>query len=233
MVDLTAEMTELWNRIGPPPAGRCKALQFVSAATGEGTSTVAREFARVAAAQSTRPVWLVDMDLWSGVQVAAIGREPARYGELGPETTGAPENQTFFAIEPPSRDPDGRELSSARYLHAHGVGGRKFWVTRFRPDGIEQHQSVEIVREAGYWDALRKHAEIIVVDAPAADRSEAALVIAPLVDATVLVVAADQGNARAPGALRDGIVASGGRCAGLVFNRARVEPPRFLKALLS
>ena len=33
-------------------------------------------------------------------------------------------------------------------------------------------------------------------------------------------------------ALRDAIHDAGGRCAGLVFNRAKVEPPRFLKALL-
>jgi hypothetical protein len=49
----------------------------------------------------------------------------------------------------------------------------------------------------------------------------------------VLVVAADAGAARPPGMLRDALNAAGGRCAGLVFNRARVEPPKFLKALLA
>jgi hypothetical protein len=175
MVDLTAEMTELWNRIGPPPAGRCKVLQFVSAGSGEGTSTVAREFARVAAGQVKRPLWLVDMDLWSSGQHAAIARDPARYGALGPATTGAPEGASFFTIEPPDQDSEGRVLSPGRHLHAHGVGGRQFWVTRFRPEGIDEGQSVEIVRDATYWDALRAHAELIIVDAPAADRSEAAL----------------------------------------------------------
>ncbi len=56
--------------------------------------------------------------------------------------------------------------------------------------------------------------------------------MAPGVDCTVLVVAAEEGDARGPAALRDAIDQAGGRCAGIVFNRARIEPPRFLKAIL-
>jgi hypothetical protein len=175
----------------------------------------------VASAHTKRAVWLVDLDLWAESQIKAIGREAARYGELGPETTGAPDDTAFFAIEPPG------EGSPAGHLRAHGIGGRKLWVTRFNGEGLADDQSVEIVRDPAYWDAIRKYADLVVVDAPAADRSEAALVIAPLVDSTVLVVAAEQGAVRAPGALRDAVVASGGTVAGLVFNRAKIEPPRF------
>ncbi|HWT53149.1 MAG TPA: sugar kinase, partial [Caulobacter sp.] len=46
MVDLNVEMTELWGALGAPPAGRPHVIQFISARRGEGTSTVAREFAR-------------------------------------------------------------------------------------------------------------------------------------------------------------------------------------------
>lgn len=234
MVDLSEEMAALWKRIGPPPPGRCRVLQFVSAASGEGCSTIAREFARVAARHATRPVWLVDMDLWSGgAQAEAIAAQPDRFGPLGPETGGAPDGAAFFTVHPPSRGPDGRPWPAARYLSAHGVGGRRLWVTRFRADAVGPRQSVEIVRDPAYWSALRRHAEFVVVDAPAADRSQAALVVAPLMDATVLVVAAEQGDARGRGVLRDALTAAGGRCAGLVFNRAQVTPPRFLQKLLA
>ncbi len=83
-----------------------------------------------------------------------------------------------------------------------------------------------------YWSALRRHAALVVVDAPAADRSTAAVIVAPFMDATVLVVAADGADTRAPAAVRDAIEQAGGRCAGIVFNRARIEPPRFLRAIL-
>mgnify|MGYP002778174527 CR=1 len=233
MVDLSAEMLELWGRVGPTPPGRCRVLQFVSATSGEGASTVAREFARVAAVHAGRPVWLVDMDLWAGAQADAVGAAPQLYGPLGPETTGTPDGSAFFAVHPPSRGPDGKPWPAGRYLSAHAVGGRKLWVTRFRNDLVRPGQSVEIVRDPAYWNALRRHAELIVVDAPAADRSQAALVTAPLVDASVLVVAAESGDARGPGVLRDALAAAGGRCLGLVFNRAKVQPPRFLQALLA
>lgn len=233
MVDLSIEMGVLLDRWGPVPTGRGRVVQFVAANAGEGASTVAREFARAAAERSARPVWLVDLDLWGAGQAEAIARSASRYGALGPETTGAPEGTAFFEVTPPSRGLDGRPWPAARYLSAHGVGGRKLWVTRFRHDNLRQNQSVEIVRDPAYWTAIRRHADWVVVDAPSADRSEAALVTAPLVDATVLVVAADARDVRGPGVLRDAIVAAGGRCAGLVFNRSRVDTPKFLKRLLA
>jgi Mrp family chromosome partitioning ATPase len=233
MVDLTEEMTELWGRFGPPPPGRGRLLQFVAATGGEGTSTIAREFARVAASRASRPVWLVDLDLWGSGQAEALAQEADRYGALGPETAGAPDGTAFFTVQPPSRGPGGKPWPAARYLSAHGVGGRKLWVTRFRADTVRANQTVEVVRDGAYWTAMRRHAEWVIVDAPAADRSHAALVTAPFMEASVLVVAADAGAARPPGMLRDALNAAGGRCAGLVFNRARVEPPKFLKALLA
>ena len=58
------------------------------------------------------------------------------------------------------------------------------------------------------------------------------LAMASLMDMTVLVVAADGADTRAPAALRDAIEQAGGHCAGLVFNRSQIEAPGFLKALL-
>ncbi len=79
---------------------------------------------------------------------------------------------------------------------------------------------------------MRRHAELVSVDAPAADRSAAAMAVAPFVDCTVLVVAAEGSDTRGPAALRDAIEAAGGRCAGIVFNRARISPPPFMKAVM-
>ncbi|HRD28578.1 MAG TPA: sugar kinase, partial [Caulobacter sp.] len=64
MVDLSAEMAELWASLGGTSPGRARAVQFVAARRGEGTSTVAREFAAYAASRAGRTVWLVDLDLF-------------------------------------------------------------------------------------------------------------------------------------------------------------------------
>ena len=73
---------------------------------------------------------------------------------------------------------------------------------------------------------------MVIIDAPAAERSGAAVAVAPFADFTVLVVAADQGDAAGPAALRDSITSAGGQCAGLVFNRAQADTPGFLKSII-
>jgi hypothetical protein len=232
MVDLTSEMAQLWTSLGAPSLNPVRVIQFVSAATGEGASTVAREFARFAAGRARKPVWLVDLDLTNAPQHRAIIADPVRYGVLGGQSAASPDGSAFFTVHPPTRGADGRPWPDARYLVAHSVGGARLWVTRFRRETLQPEQIVHILPTGDYWRALRKHAGLVVVDSPAVDRSGAALAVAPFMDFSVLVVAADEGDAAAPSALKEAILNAGGRCAGLVFNRARAEPPGFLKAIL-
>jgi Mrp family chromosome partitioning ATPase len=76
-----------------------------------------------------------------------------------------------------------------------------------------------------YWKALRRHADLVVVDAPHSQRSQAGVTVAPFMDDVVLVVAADEGDARAPAELRDDLADAGAQVAGLFVNRVRVESP--------
>jgi Mrp family chromosome partitioning ATPase len=232
MVDLTPEMAQLWGSLGAPLPGQARVVQFAAARGGEGTSTVAREFARFASHRVQKAVWLVDLDLLNAPQHKAIADDVARYGVMGRQSAASPDGSAFFTVQPPTRGPDGRAWPDARYLVAHAVGGSHLWVTRFRREILQPDQRVSVLPTGDYWRAMRRHAEIVVIDAPAIDRSGAALAVAPFADFTVLVVAADAGDPGGPAALRDSILAAGGRCAGLVFNRARTEPPRFLKTIL-
>jgi len=232
MVDLTAEMAQLLESLGPARPGQARVIQLVAATSGEGTSTVARELVRFAAGRARRPVWLIDLDLINSPQYAAVSADPARYGALGRATAASPDGSAFFTIQPPAFGPDGRPWRDARYLVAHPVGGPNFWVTRFRREALIGDQTAHVMPTGDYWNALRRHAELVVIDAPAADRSRVAMTTAPFVDFTILVVAADGADAAGPAALRDAIHAAGGQCAGLVFNRASVETPSFLKAFL-
>jgi Mrp family chromosome partitioning ATPase len=229
MVDLSAEMGELWASLGPPSGGRVRVIQFVGATAGEGTSTVAREFAFFAASRVGRRAWLVDLDVLGEPQTLAFAAQAGRFGPLGPPSNASPGGATFFTVQPPLRRPDGHAWSDSRYLAAYAVGTAPLWVTRFRRDALRGRQSVHISTTGEYWNALRRHADVVVVDAPPADRSQAALTVAQFMDETVLVVAADQADVQAPGRLRDAICAAGGRCAGLFLNRASVDTPRVLR----
>lgn len=236
MVDLSTEMAELSEhlglKVGQAAGGPGRVLQFVSAETGEGASTVAREFARHAAATARRGVWLIELDLLRGEQHAAIAADPARYGALGEATRASSDGSMFFSVSPRLKGVDGRAWPDARYLEAYPVGRARWWVTRFRRDVLRPGQSVRILNAPAYWSMLRTHADLVVIDAPAAERSQVSLAVAPNVDANILVVAADRQNTRAPLALRDALSEAGGYCAGLVFNRAASEPPAFLKSIL-
>jgi len=233
MVNLSAEMAELWASLGGTSPGRSRAVQFVAARRGEGTSTVAREFAAFAARKAGRSVWLVDLDLFSSPQHAALAAEPEVYGPLGKAVAATPEDgATFFTVQPPTLMPDGSAAADSRFLVAHPVGSSRWWVTRFRADVLKGAQNVHILPSADYWNALKRHADLVVVDCPSADRSQSALTVAPFMDQTVLVVAADQPDVRAPARLRDGITGAGGRVAGVFFNRAQIEAPGFLRAFL-
>ena len=77
----------------------------------------------------------------------------------------------------------------------------------------------------------RADADTVVIDTPAGERSDMAITLAPFVDATVIVVAAESTSANEPLALRDEIEAAGGHIAGVVMNRSTWSPPGFLSRL--
>jgi Mrp family chromosome partitioning ATPase len=220
MVDLTTEMAGLWAALGSGPAHRGRVIQFACAGTGEGTSTVAREFARLAAVRARKPVWLVDADLAQQGQQEIIASEVERFGRLGSPAAASPDGSVFYAVTPPILGRVGPCL-----------GGR-LWVTRFRTETLRSGQRAEPLPDPRYWDAMRRHADTVVIDAPAADRNDVAITLAPYVDATILVVAAESTSPNEPVILRDEIEAVGGRIAGVVVNRSTYKPPSFLRRLV-
>lgn len=231
MVDLTSEMAGLWAALGSAPAHRGRVIQFVCAGTGEGTSTVAREFARLAAVRARKPVWLIDADLPQPGQQEAVGADFERFGRLGPATASSPDGSCFFIVSPPVVGNDRRPIAPAGLMTARSCLGGRLWISRFRAEVLRSGQRAEALPDPRYWDAMRKHADTVIIDAPAADRSDLSITLAPFVDATVLVVAGEMSGATEPVILRDEIEAVGGRIAGVVMNRSTYRAPGFLKRL--
>jgi len=231
MIDLTHEMASLWAALGPAPAHRGRVVQIVAANAGEGTSTVAREYARLAAVRARRPVWLIDADLAQQGQLDAVAAEPDRFGRLGRAALATPDGSIFFAVTPRVMDRAGRPVHPARLMTARPALGGRLWVTRFAGEVLRSGQKAEVLTDSRYWDALRKHADTVVIDSPSADRSDACLAMARHCDSTVLVVAAGATAPTEPVLLRDEIEAAGGRIAGVVVNRSTYETPAFLRRL--
>lgn len=220
MVDLSSEMAELWTSLGAPAAGRGRVVQITAARRGEGASTVARELALYASRRAGRSVWLVDLDLMAAPQHLAIAEASARYGTLSDPAQASPDGSMFFTVQPEAQTAAGEVWPAARYLAAYRVGSARWWVTRFQREQLAPGQGVHILPSSRYWDSLRSVVDLVIVDGPSPERSRAALTIAPFMDQTVLVVAADQPGVAAPARLRDEIAIAGGEVAGLFFNRA-------------
>ncbi|MGZ3298718.1 MAG: transcriptional regulator, partial [Asticcacaulis sp.] len=106
-VDLTREMADLMSALGRPQGRRGRVLLFASACSGEGVSTVAREYARCEAAFARRPVWLVDADLGAQTQMIALGQDPRRFGPPGKLSKASPDGSVFFRVSPQGRDASG------------------------------------------------------------------------------------------------------------------------------
>jgi Mrp family chromosome partitioning ATPase len=229
MVDLTTEMAGLWAALGPAPAHRGRVLQFVAAESGEGTSTVAREFGRLAAVRAQKPVWLVDADLSQQGQLASIKAQPDRFGRQAAPVQASPDGSCFYVITPQLKGRDGRPVAPGRLLMAQACLGGRLFVTQFRQDLLRAGQRAEVIGGPDYWTALRQHADMIIIDTPSASRSGAAMALAPYVDATIIVVAAETTAAGEAVALRDEIDSVGGAIAGVVMNRTAWSPPAVLK----
>jgi hypothetical protein len=232
MVDLSTEMAVLARRLGPPPGAAARSVLFVAPHAGAGATTVAREFARHVAASARKGVWLIELDLMKGEIYDQMIEGRERFGRLGEPVRASPADAMFFTVTPKTRDSHGRAWPDVRYLAAHAVGQSKLWITRFRRESLRPGQTAQILAEPDYWEGLKPHADYVIVDAPAADRSQAALAVAPFMDACVLVVSGETRDDAAARALRDDLHAAGGRCAGLVLTRAPQAPPAFLRKIL-
>lgn len=231
MVDLTSEMAALWAALGPAPGHRGRVIQIAASNAGEGVSTVAREYARLAAVRARKPVWLIDADLAQQGQMEAVAAQPERFGQLGKAALATPDGSVFFTVTPRLADRTGKPMHPARLMTARPCLGGRLWVTRFATEALRSGQHAEAIDDPRYWDALRKHADTVVIDAPSADRSDLSITLAPYVDATVLVVAAGSTAPGEPVILRDEIEAAGGKIAGVVVNRSTYNPPGFLRRL--
>jgi len=221
MVDLTKEMADLMSALGQPQGSGGRALMFVSAYTGEGVSTVAREYARCEAAFAKKPVWLIDADLRKQTQMVAMGQDPRRFGPPGPLSQASPDGSAFFRLKPHGRDARGNTIADARYLTARPFLDSRLWVTRFRQQNLAPGQRVKLDPETTYWSALRRHAQTIIVDVPAADRSTVALQLAPHMDGIIMVVSEAAGDVQGRINLKNDLRQAGGRLVGMVYNRAR------------
>ena len=222
MLDLRQDLSGLWQaatRVTPRSGGR--ALMFISAREGEGTSSVAASFALMAAARAARMSWLVDLDLGENPLYTAFSKGILKgIGRPGHPLDASLALQQIYSVPGSETVP-----AMSKLLTAHQIDGLRLLVTRFRNERLAPGQRVRMQAAPGWWGALRLSADWAIVDAPSLSRSPAGLTYAPLMDGVFLVVQADGTGAAEVDDLRRAVEAAGGMVAGVVMNRLKTGLP--------
>lgn len=219
MHDLRPDLAALWRTTARLSAAHgARTLMFVAARSGQGTSSMAASFALLTGEKVTRTAWLVDLDLRRNEVFRGFENGFARdAGVPGRAFDASLGQDPPYIISPEVLD----GASGQKLMTAHQIGKTKLLVTRFRNETLRPAQKVQIRTAPKWWGALRRATDWITVDAPALERSGAALAIANQMDGVVLVVCADQTTAEEAQAMRLEIEAHGGKVIGAVVNKLR------------
>lgn len=225
MLDLRADLDNLWRASGRLTSAKGgKAVMFVAANAGAGTSSVAASFALMAAQRARRATWLVDLDLQDNPLINAFQDKFAHgVGAPGRAYDASLGAMPFFGVSAPGQSQMRASLRQGKLLAAHQIEGSRLLVTRFRNEQLAYGQKVQISKQADWWKALRRSADWIVVDAPALEASEDGLHVAAHMDGVVIVVGADKTSTEAVTSLKDEIETAGGHVLGVVMNQVRKD----------
>ncbi len=202
-VEIGEEMLSLYKVIDNmlPDIGN-RVVQFIGSRAGEGTSTIVREFARIAAERIGRSVLLLDADRYQGTQ-SRFFSVASQYswinvlqesGEVGPAIHRVGESDFFFSPAGNSSDPTPEFFNSPRL--------------------------------EGFWENLKLKFDLVLIDSPPLTVSPDALALVSKVDGVVLVVEAEKTKWRTARSVKEQIERVGGNILGVVFNKRRYYIPQ-------
>lgn len=225
MFDLRPDLDPLWRAASRlTPAREARAVMFMAANAGEGTSSVAASFALMSADRSERTTWLVDLDLHANPLMAAFQQGFAKgIGRPGKSYDASLDLQPFYDVIDEENGKLDQPLSRPKLLAVQQIEGTRLLVTRFMEDRLERGQTVRLVSRPEWWRKLRRSADWVVVDAPALKVSGAGLTMVPQMDGVVIVVDADKTQPEDVTSLRHQIENHGGHVLGAVMNRLRKD----------
>jgi len=202
---LEREMTALYQSVNSLlPDVSHRVLQFISSRSGEGTSTIIRELAKVITTFMGRSVLLLDIDrsrpsLLTFYDCAA----PIQLDEVVNGTL--PIGQAICQVE------DTPLFVSPLFQHSV-----------LTPQRLGS-QSTDVL-----WDQLRERFEYVLIDSPPISASSDGLAIVRKVDGVIFVVEAEKTRWPVALAAKEKIVSHGGNILGMVFNKRRFYIPEFV-----
>ena len=207
----------------PREDGRGQIVAIVSPKSTSGTSYVCRHLALTGAehygAHGHR-VCLIDLDLSQQEQSAYFQSENAQshHGSVhGPYDATFGETP-FWQVSPDAVAADGSRQGDGLYCSLHLIAETGLAFTQFQWSQIKHGQAVHVPHVRDYWQKIREHFALVIIDTPAFERSDTALTVIPEADKTVIVNQTSQSESPENADLAARIKAAGGQCAGMILN---------------
>lgn len=204
-MDMELEMINLYQTITASlPGINCRSILFVGSRPDEGTSTIARELAKIVSLRMEKTVLLMDFD----------SNRPRRhvYGDLRPERNINEVVKTGESIEKALC----RVEESSLYVMP------LFQRTLLPPAAIDPGMA------GGFWSSLRSRFDLIIVDSPPALMFPDGPSIVAQVDGVILVVEAEKTRWQVALSVKEKVLKSGGNILGMVFNKRRYYIPHYI-----
>ncbi|MFB3926924.1 MAG: CpsD/CapB family tyrosine-protein kinase [Syntrophales bacterium] len=186
------------------PGYERKSIQFIGSREGEGTSTIVRELALVAASKKSRTVLLVDEDRKNPKQHTYFGTT-AEYSWENTIREGIPIEQAVYRTFSPNL----------------------FVTLVSRNAGFEAH-SINPSMLTDLWERLTEAFDYILVDSPPMPSSPDSLVLSRMVDGIILVIEAEKTRWPVVECVKEKIVNCRGNILGVVLNKRKYHIPDYI-----
>jgi uncharacterized protein involved in exopolysaccharide biosynthesis/Mrp family chromosome partitioning ATPase len=229
-LNLFMEMNRLYFMLDPPIADDyCVVMQIVGATPGEGTSTIAREFALVAAQQIAGDVLLLDLNISGNSQFDVIADQLSeRFGEPGPAEETPVRTRSLWRATSQALEAGAQTVD----VTLHRLGASNLVVSRTDPDSVNAAGTVQLRTSDGFWQSLHGNFRLAVIDSPSLIRNYDGLTVCKRADGTLLVISAEKTRKPVAELLRDRVSENDGYVSAVIFNgRRRYIPSIFYRLL--
>ncbi|MCK9275819.1 MAG: hypothetical protein M0P57_12095 [Syntrophales bacterium] len=209
-IKMEKEMIQLYHNLFVFNGNQTKKmLQFISSREAEGTSTIVKEFAKVAVSIFNKSVLL--MDLEGGLQIS---------------DDFASTEKTVYTI-----DCSITEYQNEKSQNRENAGEAKLFISTVSKNYLPGSPGFESERSNEFWEELRKKFDLILIDSPPITLRPESLITSCKADGVVLIVEAEK--TRWPVILhtKEKIEKNGGTVLGVVLNKRHYYIPKFVYRL--
>jgi Mrp family chromosome partitioning ATPase len=200
--DFESELVNLYQNIEASlPDLMQKTILFIGAKEGEGTSTVVREFAGLAAKKLGKSVFILDAE-------GKTSHARHSFLHITPDSEWEEVTRDGTAMEM-IVSPGKMDLEACPAIRATSLAPLNFYSPAI----------------CDYWESLKERYDYILIDGAPASLSPDGIEIARKVDGVVLVVEAEKTRWPVVEKLKERILHGGGNILGIVLNKRRFHIP--------